>query len=181
MPPAKPNRRLLLIIVLSFAAPLLVALGLHWQGWIPLGRKNYGELLAPPLPLTDAALADGSVFHWRTPAWYWTLLVRVPGDCSQACRAHLRLLPNLRQSLDRNAPKLRIAIVDALPADTPLARTHGVYLLAPGTATQLPSALPTAVTDIALAVVDPNGYLILRYPENANLSRLRTDLLRLVK
>lgn len=181
MQAAKPSQRLLLVIFLSFATPLLVALVLHWNGWIPLGRKNYGELLAPPLPLTDAALQNGSAFHWRTPEWYWTLLVRIPRDCQAACRQHLELLPNLRQTLDRNAPKLRIAVIDSLPANTMLASSHGVYVLAPSAATSLPSALPAAVTDLALAVVDPNGYLILRYPENADFSRLRKDLSRLVK
>lgn len=175
------SRRLLLTIGLCFAAPMLLALALQQIGWMPQGRKNYGELLAKPIALATVHLNDGSEFRWKTPDWYWTLLVRIPDSCSVECRARLELVPNLRQSLDRHAIKLRIAVADALPEGSALFHGNGIYLLHSAASDIIDTVIQTPQADIQLAMVDPNGYVILRYPENADFSQVRKDLTKLVK
>jgi hypothetical protein len=179
---ARPrNRKILLLIGLCFAAPMLVSLILTRAGWMPSGRKNYGELLSSPMPLINAPLIDGTIFMWKTPEWYWTLLVRVPNDCIAACREQLDLIPNLRDALARDATKLRIAIADPLPEGALLRQEHGVYRLAEPIDTSVNNALLKPSGFPRLVLVDPNGYVIMRYPEQADLSKVRKDLAKLLK
>lgn len=177
------SRKTLVLIGLCFAAPILISLTLARVGWMPSGRKNYGELLSPPLPLTNAQLQDGATFAWKTPEWYWTLLVRVPSDCIATCRERLDLIANLRTALARDATKLRIAVADPLPDDTRLAKEHGVYLLSAPVDASISTALPMPMpsSEPRLALVDPNGYVVLRYPEQADYSKVRKDLAKLLK
>lgn len=178
----KRGRRVLLLIGLCFAAPLLVSLLLAKFGWMPIGRKNYGELLVQPVKLNATVLQDGAAFNWKTPPeWYWTLLVRLPESCAGVCREHLDLIPNLRTALAQNATKLRIAVADPLPTGAALADAHGVYLLAPPLDAALEAALPRPQQDPQFALVDPNGYVVLLYPEQANFSGVRKDLGKLLK
>jgi hypothetical protein len=175
------SRKTLVLIGLCFAAPMLVSLILTRAGWMPSGRKNYGELLSPPMPLINAPLIDGTTFTWKTPEWYWTLLVRVPNDCVAACREHLDLLPNLRDALARDATKLRIALADSMPEGALLIKEHGVYRLAEPVDINVDNAMPKPSNYPQLALVDPNGYVIMRYPEQADLSKVRKDLAKLLK
>jgi hypothetical protein len=182
MNPRSANRRTLVLLGLCFAAPMLIALLLAKSGWMPTGRKNYGELLATPVSLQDATLVDGTAFAWKMPpAWYWTLLVRVPESCAGSCRERLDLVSNLREALARDATKLRIAIADPLPADARLAGEHGVYVLAAPVPRSIEDALPRPAAAPLLALVDPNGYVILRYREDADFGKVRKDLAKLLK
>jgi hypothetical protein len=175
------SRKVLLLIGLCFAAPMLASLILTQSGWMPSGRRNYGELLSEPMALSNTQLSDGSDFSWKTPEWYWTLLVRLPAVCAEECRARLDLVANVRDSLVQNATKLRIAVVDPLPEGTRLTSEHGVYLLMQPAGTGIDAILPMPVSGPQLALVDPNGYVILRYPEQADLGRVRKDLAKLLK
>lgn len=180
--PSNRGRRVLVLIGLCFAAPILISMLLAKSGWMPSGRKNYGELLTSPVQLNATTLQDGTAFAWKTPPeWYWTLLVRVPASCAGSCREHLDLIPNLRTAMAQNATKLRIAVADPLPAGAALADLHGVYLLAQPLDPALTTVLPQPDQDPQFALVDPNGYVVLRYPQQADFSAVRKDLGKLLK
>lgn len=181
MTDVRSGRRMLVFIALVFAAPILVASLLAFSGWLPEGRGNYGELVDPPIRLEQSGtLRAGGMFAWATPQWHWTLVVRIPDVCDRICHEHLDQIGNLRISLGRHAEKLRIVIDDDVPADGVLSTAQGVYSLV-----DLPSALHDrlhpAHTDVTLALVDPAGYLMLRYPEKSDLKRVRKDLGKLIR
>lgn len=176
------GRKALLLIGLCFAAPMLVALILTQSGWMPSGRRNYGELLQTTAALSNVKLEDGSDFVWKkAPEWYWTLLVRVPASCTDACLARLDLVANVREALAQNATKLRIAVVDPLPQGATLGKASGVYALMQPVDSSIDAVIPQPVNEPRLVLVDPNGYAILRYPEQADLGRVRKDLAKLLK
>lgn len=178
----KRGRRVLLVVGLCFAAPFLASLLLNKLGWMPSGRRNYGELLTPPLPLNPVQLDGGAAFAWKTPPeWYWTLLVRIPEQCISDCRSQLDLVANLRTALARNAIKLRIAVVDPLPDGAALRSEAGVYPLAQPAEASIDSALPRPRQRPRLALVDPNGFVVLRYSEDADYTGVRKDLGKLLK
>lgn len=181
MTDVRKGRRTLVFIALVFAAPILVASLLAFSGWLPEGRRNYGELVDPPVHLdAPGALADGAAFPWATPQWHWTLVLRIPADCNSECRARLDQVGNLRISLGRHAEKLRIAIDRPVAADSVLGGARGVYLLAELPAT-IAGRMHPARTDLVLALVDPAGFLMLRYPEQSDLRRVRKDLGKLIR
>ncbi|MGD9584163.1 MAG: hypothetical protein AB7V26_10935 [Lysobacterales bacterium] len=182
MNPKHRHRLLLIVLVLAFAAPMLIASLLQRGGWMPSGRKNYGELLSPPLPMPAARLHDGGEFAWKTPQWYWTLLVRVPSDCAADCRQSLLGLPKLRQSLDRHATQLRIAIVDEPGRiGTASLQGQGIYAVRIDASERIDPLLPDPLGSIQLALVDPNGFMVLRFPPSADFERVRRDLKRLIR
>lgn len=181
MTDVRKGRRTLVLIALVFAAPILIAGALALSGWMPEGRRNYGELVDPPVRLElPATLADGDDFPWATPQWHWTLVVRIPEVCDGACRERLDQIGNLRISLGRHAEKLRIAVDRPVHADGVLGQASGVYVLA-DLPLSMAERLRPARGDLTLALVDPAGYLMLRYPEQADLKRVRKDLGKLIR
>lgn len=177
----KRNRKTLILVALCFAAPMLASLVLTQLGWMPSGRKNYGELLSAPHLLNNTQAQDGSPFEWKTPEWYWTLIVRVPEQCAGECLQQLDLVGNLREALAQNATKLRIAVADPLPEGSKLAQQAGVYPLIQPLDSSVSQGLAMPQHAPRLALVDPNGYIILRYPQAADLSQVRKDLAKLLK
>ncbi|AVP98867.1 hypothetical protein C7S18_17530 [Ahniella affigens] len=181
--PAAPGggRRQLLLIVGLFALPMLIAGVLAAIGYMPEGRKAYGEVLTPAKPLPETAITvDGQAFPLATPQWFWTMVVRVPKTCDATCVERLNLIPNLRETLNRRAEKLRFAILDPLPPGvTAFAGLRGVYYLQQFPA-ELNTGLPQPETDLRLGLVDPSGYFVMRFPEHAELKPVRRDLGKLV-
>ena len=54
MTPDNRKRVGLILIVLLFAAPILIAYVLNAAGWRPSGMRNYGTMIDPPRDLTQA-------------------------------------------------------------------------------------------------------------------------------
>jgi hypothetical protein len=181
MSDVRKGRRTLVLVALVFAAPILIASLLALSGWMPSGRRNYGELVDPPHRVeSTTALAGGDAFTWTTPKWHWTLVLRIPEACDGVCRERLDQIGNLRISLGRHAEKLRIAIDRPLPAAGVLAKASGVYELS-ALPPELDTRIAPARSDLTMALIDPAGYVMLRYPEQSDLRRVRKDLGKLIR
>lgn len=170
------NRLVLIAIVLVFAAPIVTALLLDASGWRPAGTRNSGTLVQPPADVGNASvtLADGSKLVWRDPQWHWTLLALPNGDCAQACQTRLAELVRMRITLNRNAERLRIVYVGAaLPASAPLLAGNDDN----GELAAYRAANPG---ELALALVDPNGLLMMRYAAGYDAALLRGDIVKVV-
>lgn len=175
------SRFTLIAIVLVFAAPLIAALLLNLGGWRPLNTRNYGTLVQPPVDVNavPVTLADGAKLVWRDPQWHWTLLALPNGDCAEACRTRLAELMRLRITLNRNAERLRIVYLGApLPREALTALQPLVAGGAEGTALEAFRAAQAG--ELALALVDPNGLLMLRYDAGYDAARLRADIVKVV-
>lgn len=179
--PAGRGRKQLLAIIGLFALPMLIAGILAAIGYMPEGRRAYGEVLTPDKPLPETARTkDGAAFRFATPEWYWTLVVRVPESCDARCVERLNLVPNMRETLNRRAGKLRIAVIDPLPSGvTAFDGLSGIYHLE-GVPAPLLEALPRPAADLRLGMVDPSGYFVMRFPEQAELKPVRRDIGKLV-
>jgi len=176
------NRWMLIGVVAVFVVPMLIAFALNFIGWEPKGSKAYGTLINPPrqvdaIPVT---LAGGEKLVWRNPQWQWTLLALADKDCAQQCRDALGDLVRMRATLGRNAERLRLVYLGpSLPAEA-------LTALAP---LQAGSDDTNAFADLrakgdgglALALVDPGGYLMMRYAEGYDLGGVRRDLPKVVK
>lgn len=175
------GRRTLILIGLVFAAPIMIASLLAFSGWLPEGRRNYGVLVEPPQRLEVAtSTTSGDAFTWTTPQWHWTLVVRIPAHCDPSCRTRLDQVGNLRISLGRHAGKLRIATDRAPASGSVLDTASGVYVLG-NLPAPVEARLPAPAADVAMALVDPAGYLMLTFPERADLARVRKDLGKLIR
>ena len=68
MTDVRKGRRMLVLIALVFAAPILIASLLAFSGWMPAGRRNYGELVDPPQRLEPAATTAAGAVAWAHAA-----------------------------------------------------------------------------------------------------------------
>jgi hypothetical protein len=182
MTSASRKRLGLVLLALVFAAPLLAAIVLNAIGWRPAGTRNYGELVTPPQDLTGApfVLANGAPLAWKDADWSWTIFALAGPDCAQQCLARIDELRRARLSLNQNAHRVRVVVLDAtLPPDT-LAALAPVQV-AQDRGGQLGGLRPAAPDTVAAAFADPHGFLVLRYAAGYDGSKLRKDLARLVK
>lgn len=194
----KRNRGLLLLIFAVFFGSMLVAGVLRFSGWRPAGMKNKGELLQPPVDLRTRAprLASGAAYAWSPGERMWRVLVVPPADCGRACADAARDLDVVWRLMGRNADHLDVLWLCAEPGcavPSPLREDRNLRVLAPDASLRasLPgadagagaagTAAPSPAAGVPMYIVDPNGFVILRYAPGADLGGLREDLVKLLK
>ncbi len=191
------SRLQLVLVAAIFAAPVLIALALNQAGWRPHGTRNFGELVTPPQDMnsTHPQQTDGGPFVWHDTRWQWTLLAvasegtdargrvtqgAVAGSsCENQCLAQLDLLHRARLTLNQNSDRVRLVYSGpALPAAA-LEQLRPITLI---TDTDQAFAAWRANTPdtLAAALVDPSGFLMLRYTAGFDANGLKKDLTRLI-
>lgn len=183
--------RLKMLAVLAICASPVIASYLTYFVIKPEGRTNYGTLIQPTralpaLPLTTLA---GQPVDAASLKHQWLLVAVGPSACDAACEKRLYLQRQLREMLGRErdrldkvwfvvdggAPKAELrAALEASPAMT-LVRVDRAALAA-----WLQPAPGHALED-HLYVVDPMGEWMMRMPPDADPSRVKRDLDKLMR
>jgi len=175
------NRLTLILIALVFFVPLALAFLFNAEGWRPAQTRNHGSLIEPARDVTAVplTLADGGAFAWKIPTWPWTLVLLPGGNCADACRTRIDELLRMRITLGRNAERVRVLYLGPdLGTDWVGARKP---LLAGQTQDAAFDALRPGTDDtLALALVDPNGLLMMQYKPGYVASDVREDLVRVL-
>lgn len=189
------TRRHLLLLIAIFSLPVLVAYALYFSGWRPETSGNYGELVQPPRALPDLVLQtlDGKVLRVSDLRGKWTLLVFGAAECLRPCEAALDKMHRIVLAQGKEAERVRTAFV----VTDPRARDWLQYAIKdhPGTLvlTGSADAMRMLVSYFTLSkgaprndpnriyVVDPLGNLMMSYPVDADASRMRKDLARLLR
>ena len=178
------NRWMLVAIFAMFFGAMLVAGMLRFSGWRPAGMKNAGELLDPPVDLRQLVpvQVDGREYRWRAAPRTWRILA-MPRDCegaqAAACSKVLADIDKVWQLSGKDADRVHVLWVGALPQGAP--RPATLHVLHPSDA--LRDALPRAddAKGIPVYLLDPNGFVVLRYAPPFDPSGQRKDLSRLLK
>jgi hypothetical protein len=182
MTPENRSRLGLILIVLLFAAPIATAYLLNAFGWRPAASRNYGTLIEPPRDLTAARfiLDDGKPLEWKDEDWSWTLFALTGPGCAEKCLARIDELRRARLTLNQNAYRVRVVVLDDTLSPEALAPLKPVER-ARDAGAALAAMRPANSDDVAAALVDPHGFLILGYPAGYDGNLLRKDLARLIK
>jgi hypothetical protein len=178
---AKRHRLVPLAIVLIFAAPMLIAVLLNYSGWQPGATRNHGILVQPPLDVstTPVTLATGARFDWRDPQWHWNLVALSNGECAAPCQAQLAAVLRMRLTLGRNAERLHLLYLG--PAlDAAILQRFVPWQAGADEAGALAAYRPAQAGAVALALVNPNGLLILRFDAGFDVAQVREDLVKVV-
>ena len=176
------SRLSLLLIVGVFALPILAALVLNTMGWMPSHSRNFGEVVHPPQPLRDIVLvhATDARTTLANSRGAWTLLVRVPADCDDACWQGVAALENVRTSLGRHAGSLDMVLLDREPPDAWKKRLGAVQFAS--ATSPLPGRMSAALASgPELWLVNPHGLAEMRYPPGFKPAELRKDLGKLIR
>lgn len=172
--------------------PMLVATAMYYTGWLnPGGHTNQGELLQPPLAVTELALlgADGRPlaerFAPQAAEAKWLLLV-VADSCDGPCEQLLYLARQVNIALGKNANRVAgAAWLGQVPE--PLAQRWPDEYRAIERLTVLPDAAPAWPQRLAPAeapnlwLVDPLGNVMMRYDLSHGGEAMLKDLKHLLK
>lgn len=175
------GRLMLIALFLMFFGSAAGAGLLRLSGWMPAGLKNHGELLQPPADLRDARplLADGTPYAWDPATRTWRIMVAPPPGCTTACARLLADLDKVWQLFGHNADKVEILWLGTAPAGSAALPELRELRDDPALRAALPRLDDPA--GVPLYVVDPNGFVILRYPPQSDPAGIRTDVARLLK
>ena len=180
----------MLLVLLVCAAPVVASYFTYYV-LRPEGRRNFGELIEPQRPLPDQSSVSltRQKSNLQALKGQWLLLSVGGGACDEACRRHLYLQRQLRESLGKN--KDRLDWVWLVADDAPLPDTL-LPALKDATVLRVPVAglsawlTPASGHQLAehLYVVDPMGHWMLRFPANLDLAsaaKAKLDLERLLR
>ena len=172
--------------------PIIIGLVLYFSAWSPTGPGNHGELIRPAQKIPNVSLRtlDGKPFDFGSLKNLWVMLyLDVPG-CNPVCQKNLFNMRQVHVATDKHVARVRRVFVLSQPASAEqvsgIQKKYPDLLLVSGDnsqiqalANQLPRQVGSAVgQDIYL--MDPQGYLILRYAPTVNPSGLLKDLNRLL-
>ena len=159
------NRGLLILIVVLFFGSALVAGALRFSGWQPSGMKNHGELLQPPGDLREVAprLVEGGEYEWKPTERTWRILVAPPADCTTACVTLTQDLDKVWRLFGHNADHVHILWAGTPPEGAVRNRVWHVIEPSADVRAQMPRVDAGGPAGAPVYVVDPNGFVILRY------------------
>lgn len=175
------NRLVMFAVIAIFLGGMLVAGALRFSGWQPSGMKNNGELLQPPTDLRESTpvLAAGGDYAWNPAERRWRILVAPPAGCADACVELARELDLVWRLFGTKADEVDLLWLGAPPqgavgnaATRVLRRDSALRAKLPGV--DDPAGVP-------VYVIDPNGFVILRYAPGFDPGGLRADVAKLLR
>ena len=179
----KRSRLVLLLLAVLFAAPVVAAMVLHAIGWEPTKTRNHGTLLQPPPDLRALTLvrADGTNYEWAPRDRRWRIAVVPPAGCAQACVDLVAGLDKVWQLQGRRADRLDVLWFGDVPAGAAPFRRFVPMKADAAFAAQLPDAAPNARGEPPLYLIDPSGFVAMRYAPGADVAGVREDVARMLK
>ena len=180
------NRRMLVSLFVLFFGAMLVAGLLRFSGWRPEGMKNKGELLEPygDLRSYSPTLQDGGAYRWEDSPRTWRIVV-LPRDCDSrraaACAKLLEDLDKVWQVMGRNADRVHLLWGGAVPAGATMPGEARLIRMDDGLRAGLVRWDVADAAGDAAWLVDPNGFVFMRYAPGFDPGDLRTDLARMLK
>lgn len=175
------NRIALVAIFALFFGLFALAGVLRFSGWKPAGSQNKGEMLDPPgdLRQVKVTLADGTAYPWAPVERTWRVVVAPKAGCTTECVQLLDRLDLVWQLMGREADRVHILWVGEFPAGGKRDPALRIAADNPAVRAGLPRSDDPAGTPVYL--VDPNGFVVLRYAPGFDPGHLRYDLAKLLK
>ena len=180
----RASRLKMLLIMLVFAAPIIVALVLTFAGWQPSGKAN-GQPVTPQrnfaaeqLPIS---LSNGDTWAWRAKEPQLTLVALAGPGCAKQCLDVLTKMAAARITLNRNAPRLRLLYVGRPPADAVASGMTGYWKLGQDPMAVLAPFTPTTPDSVSALLVESDGTALSFYPVGFDATGLRKDLQKVIR
>ncbi len=183
--------RLKMLAVLAVCAAPVIASYLTYFVIRPEGRSNYGTLIQPTrtLPALPLRTLDGAPVSATALRGQWLLVVVGPAACPGECEKRLFMQRQLREMLGRERDRLDKVWFVTDEAPVPAALRAAVESAPAMQALRVDRAALAAWLAPAsgqgledhLYVVDPLGEWMMRMPPNAEPSKVKRDLDKLMR
>jgi len=179
---------MLLLVAAVCIAPFVASFALYYF-WQPEGRINYGELvdgaIVPTGVLARANTGDGSTpFDFAQVRGKWAYVTVDSGACDAYCQNKLWKMRQVRLTQGKSLERIeRVWLVNDTHAVAPgVVKEYAGTWIAGAQGNAILKALPyrDAQRD-HIYLVDPLGNVVLRYPRDADPSRMKKDLARLLR
>lgn len=168
----RSRAQLVLVLVIGLGslggAWLLFYLTAEGELW---GTTNNGTFVEPPRTAAELGLRTASGARFETGGKWW-LWVVAHGPCADACRHAVHQQRQLHVLLNRDAARVRRALLTSAPADPALLERYPRLEVLSGNLAELRRGV---------YVVDPLGNLVLYYPLQDAGEPVLDDLERLLK
>jgi hypothetical protein len=156
----------LVLVALVCVAPLILGTLAWFYGWSPGNAGNYGELIAP------RALTGAPFDALRGK---WVLVSFDAAACDAYCERKLYFMRQVRRAQGKDIERVeRLWVLTDAGAPRP-------ELLAAIEGTRIASSSDASFSPDHIYLVDPLGNLMLRFPREADPSKMLKDLQRLLK
>ena len=199
------NGRIILLLIAGLPVTMILAASWLWffveRGDIDLigaiGTANNGELLADPVNITETRFStpDGESLVFGDIEPKWTFLLVNNGDrCDAVCEESLYLTRQIHIAIGKDFHRIQRVLVTDTASDSTELVSEGSNLashleaehrrLRALTADQdtLASITPSGtMNEPAWYLVDPAGWVMMRYPNDLNYKAVITDLKFLLK
>lgn len=157
----------------------------------PEGRTNYGTILDPrefPMPVLDGVNQLGETQELSALKGKWLLVQADLGSCLEACQKKLFEQRQLRTMQGKAMDRIERVwlVLDQTPIDPKiLPGIDGTKILRVNPESlkkwlPVDKELNTQVTE-HMYLIDPLGNLMMRFPKNADPSKVKKDLSKLLK
>ncbi|MGV8933548.1 MAG: SCO family protein [Gallionellaceae bacterium] len=190
----KSNRHKLVIVLMLFFVPSLVATLLYYSGWRPVKTVNHGELIVPPRPLEDSTMQslDGKTVKLSEFRGKWLMVYFDTSNCSVECTKQLFFMRQIHLSQGKNLDKIQrlFVLTDSTAVESlkPKLTDYPNMLVLKAEESSMSKLLKEFDMDVQHGVeqrniyfVDPLGNLMMRYQPGVEPAGMRKDLERLLK
>lgn len=166
-------------------SPVIASIALHVLEIRPEGTVNYGELLEIKVLQGQALeIEHNTIYRARDMRGKWSLITIDSGECDEYCQMKLYQMRQIR--LVQNTEKDRIEriwlIDDHLLPHQDIKHEYAGTVLLSAKDSDLLSEFPAEFSRRDhIYVVDPMGNLMMRYPRDANPTKISKDLKLLLK
>ena len=181
--------RLLYLLLAVCVAPVIASYTAYYM-LPPSGRTNYGSLVEPQRPMPELSLRglDGSAVAAASLRGSWLMVQVDSGACDAGCRKKLWQMRQVRLTTGRDADRVQRVwlITDDAPLATEVLREYDGTRFLRVRADEVAAFLalpdrPGATLADHIWLIDPLGNLMLRWPKDADPSRMKKDLIKLLK
>jgi hypothetical protein len=178
-----------LLAVLAVCAAPLIASYFSYFVIKPSGRTNYGDILDPrlyPIPPLASTSLDGKPLGLDAYKGKWIMLQIGGGDCQEACKKQLFAMRQLRLMQGKEMERVERVwlITDATPLDTVLMREYDGTRMLRASKEAVAKWLPVeqgGKADDHMYLIDPLGNLMMRFPKDADPSKVKKDISKVLK
>ncbi len=176
---------MLLIVGAVCVAPFIASWALYFF-WQPSGRINYGELVADVTVPKGALASPASAkpFDFAQVYGRWVFVTVDSGACDDYCQKKLWKMRQVRLTQGKYLERIeRVWLLsDSQSVAATLIKEYDGMWIANAQGHAVLKSFPSReVQRDHIYLVDPLGNVVLRYPKDADPTRMKKDLERLLK